>query len=152
MKKLTLFLAVVLAIGCKAQIETKGSKSESQQSGEQKKSNVEYRILAKHEHSKADKKTFEVIRSQKQFDEYASMLELEAMPKVDFENKLVVILFLGQKNTGGYGIDVGHITKDGYHLHIVTKETRPSGMATMAITSPYCIVEVPGIDNITVEF
>jgi hypothetical protein len=58
---------------------------------------------------------------------------------------------MGEKRTGGYSITINSMTIKGDTavLHVV--ETKPEGMATMAITSPYCIASITKTDKVALE-
>lgn len=152
MKKMTIMAAVILVMGCKAGIETKGSASENGMQTNTRKSNVEYKVLAKNDYSNSDVKTFEVIRSENELSKFAALPGLDEVPKVDFKNKMIVILFAGQKSSGGHNIDVDYMELTRETLYIKSRQTSPSGMATMAMTNPYCMLEVPRAENVNVEF
>lgn len=78
--------------------------------------------------------------------------EYNQLVSVNFKTNDVVVLYLGQKNTGGYSIDVASVVWEKEVLLITKKETFPAKgeMVTMAITSPYCITIIPKAKNIKV--
>ena len=61
-----------------------------------------------------------------------------------FEHDLVIVA-LGERNTGGYSVDIESIQKDGAELLVNGKVTTPAPDAatTQAITYPYTAVLVP---------
>lgn len=65
------------------------------------------------------------------------------MPNIDFDEDIIVALFMGEKNYGGFKISVDHIEENAKEIIIHVKETAPSGkFATMVITQPYCIFKI----------
>ncbi|MBY0359115.1 MAG: protease complex subunit PrcB family protein [Candidatus Obscuribacterales bacterium] len=61
-------------------------------------------------------------------------------PKIDFRKHTVLAAFMGHKSSGGYGIKIESVRDDGTNLVVSVKESFPSGMSTMAITSPYHLI------------
>lgn len=92
-----------------------------------------------------------VLKSQSELDKLYKDLNLGSAPAIDFEQNKVVALFMGQKNSGGYSISVRKITVDGDTTTVSVKRTLPEGMATQAITAPYCIAIIPKTDKVVIE-
>lgn len=69
-----------------------------------------------------------------------------APPSVDFARERAVTIFLGRRNTGGYGITVAGVRLEGDTLVVeVTVRAPASGaITTQALTSPYVSVAVTG--------
>lgn len=132
MKKLvTLSLILVTLIGCSAQ---KG-----------KDGNDGFTIIKKETYGGKETKANVTITSQEQLYRLYSELGIqEDAPTIDFSKKNVVALFLGQKNTGGFTITVGSIEVKNDTATVRVLETTPNGgMATMALSAPYCIASIP---------
>lgn len=70
------------------------------------------------------------------------------VPKIDWSKEMVIALFMGQKNYGGYTISVDDVkqTTDG-KTEIMIKENAPKGMATTVITQPFYFCKVKRTDN-----
>jgi len=64
-------------------------------------------------------------------------------PVIDFDSYWVGVVALGQKNTGGYGVRVSNVIRSGYETTVELVETKPNGMATMALTYPYVVFKIP---------
>jgi fructose-1,6-bisphosphatase len=92
-----------------------------------------------------------VLKSQSELDKLYADLNLGAAPKINFESNKVVALFMGQKSSGGYSISIRKITVDGDTTTVSVKRTLPEGMATMALTAPYCIAIIPKTDKVVIE-
>jgi hypothetical protein len=69
----------------------------------------------------------------------------ENLPAVDFEKEMVLAVFAGMKNTGGYGITIEKVATKPGKVYVLYRETAPlpDGMVTMAITYPSHVVVVP---------
>jgi hypothetical protein len=79
---------------------------------------------------------------------------------VDFETEVVVAVFIGERPSGGYGVEIGGLCRgpDGpgpggaapgdtggrstFHLCYTELEPPDDAMVTMALTSPYVLVAV----------
>jgi hypothetical protein len=70
-------------------------------------------------------------------------------PSVDFSRDMVVALFLGERPTGGYAIEVTRIERTGAGLAIRYRTTRPdpAGMQTQALTQPFHLIKLPRVDG-----
>ncbi len=70
-------------------------------------------------------------------------------PKVNFDKDMIVAVFQGEKNTGGYDIEINRITEKENAIEILVTETSPGPrcMVTQAFTSPYHIVKVQKTDK-----
>lgn len=83
-----------------------------------------------------------VIQTQADLKSLYQSVGKEDAPMVDFSKSKVIALFLGTKNTGGYSVLVDRVEEEQGKLVVYKKVTRPEGMATMAITNPFVIVEI----------
>lgn len=72
----------------------------------------------------------------------------EQLPDVDFTVESVVVLQLGQRNTGGYAIELQDVSERDGRLRVVAPVSSPGrdSIVTMAFTSPYAIVAVRSRD------
>lgn len=77
--------------------------------------------------------------------------EYNKLVSVNFNTNDVVVVYQGQKNSGGYSIDVAEIHWENELLMVKTIETIPETgkPVTMAITNPYCITMIPKVKAIT---
>jgi uncharacterized membrane protein len=71
------------------------------------------------------------------------------MPRVDFEEQMVVAVFAGGRPTPGYGIAVAGTRREPDALVIFVDETgpEPSGVAAQVLSSPYHIAAIPRDDG-----
>lgn len=78
---------------------------------------------------------------------------VKEVPRVDFDKEMVVAVFLGEKPTGGYKLEITGIDEDRGkgQLRIVLRESKPpvGSIAIQALTQPYQIVRVKKSDLTT---
>ena len=79
------------------------------------------------------------------WEEHARLnLPTPPAPEVDFEQSMVVAVFLGQRPSGGYAVEIESCTVQDDELHVRRLETVPGQDAvTMALTAPFHMVTVP---------
>lgn len=72
-------------------------------------------------------------------------------PNVDFEEEIVVAIVLGQRSTGGYGVEIGEVlaSDGGGQIQVQFTETMPGNncVVTQALTSPYVLATVEAQDE-----
>ena len=75
-------------------------------------------------------------------------------PIIDFNCEMVVGIFLGEKNTGGYEIEIVRAERRNSSLYFYYREKSPppSAMVTQALTQPFHLVRVAKYDNPQVIF
>jgi hypothetical protein len=79
----------------------------------------------------------------------AGRLPREKAPEIDFDQRMLLGAFLGEKATGGYAIRIDELVEESSSLRatVVVESPGPDEMVTMALTSPYHIVSVPKRDT-----
>jgi hypothetical protein len=81
-------------------------------------------------------------------DTYAALTKLDGkLPKLDdefFKTKVVVAAFLGERNTGGYSVE---ISRDAAEINVREKKPGKDMMVTQMVTSPFKIVALEGMSN-----
>lgn len=67
------------------------------------------------------------------------------VPEMNFTTRAVIVVYQGQKSTGGYSVAVEEIRRDGTVLAVRVNERRPASgsITTQVITSPFVAVSVP---------
>jgi hypothetical protein len=67
------------------------------------------------------------------------------IPAVNFNTRAVVIIYQGLKNSGGYGVSISEIRREGTSLliHATEQSPKPGDMTTAAMTSPFVAVSIP---------
>lgn len=70
-------------------------------------------------------------------------------PAVDFSREMVVALFMGERPTGGYEIEVTQVerTAAGLTVHHRAKSPDPGDMLTQSLTSPFHLVKLARTDE-----
>ncbi len=66
------------------------------------------------------------------------------LPKIDFEKEMVVAVFMGERSSGGYEIEIRKIIKTEKEIvvEVEEKEPSPESLQSMALIQPYHIVVV----------
>jgi PrcB C-terminal len=75
-------------------------------------------------------------------------------PFVDFKKQIVVAVFLGEKPTGGYDVEIVRAEQsDGaLVLHYREKNPLPGSIAIQALTQPFHIIQIVRDDNLKPTF
>lgn len=81
------------------------------------------------------------------------ILPTPALPEVDFEKRMVLAIILGQRNSGGWSIEIVDVAFQGTTLaaDAVVRSPEPGQPTTLAMTSPFHFVTVETTTN-TVGF
>lgn len=88
---------------------------------------------------------YKLIKRKADLPQIALDLELD----FNFSEAYMVLLSLGSKPTGGYGITVTDTERCGCTLVLQYKTTKPGkGPVTMAFTNPYCLIAIPKYNKI----
>jgi hypothetical protein len=77
------------------------------------------------------------------------------MPEVNFNTRAVILAHQGRQRTGGHGISVAAIRREGTTLVVRVNEQRPGkgDVVTEALTSPFVAVSIPRPpDGVTAKF
>lgn len=91
-----------------------------------------------------------ITTSEEWADLWTEMFPTEMIASaIDFEEKMIIAVFQGEKNTGGYSIEITEIIEKDNSLKVYIKETVPGEncILTQALTSPYHIVELDKTDK-----
>lgn len=102
--------------------------------------------------------SFEVIHNNEEYLKVIERLNLiesdnEKLLDIDFDTNNIVIIHMGEKNTGGYSIEVESIYWKNNILNIKTLHQKPKAgeNVTMVITTPYCITSIPKAETIVLK-
>lgn len=112
-----------------------------------------YTVLKQGEYGGRETESYEVIRSQEQLDVIFRELNLEKAPAINFTENNVIVLFLGQKNSGGNAIGIKSVQFNDDTATVNVEKTTPQtgGMVTMAITNPFCIATLTKTEKVIVK-
>ncbi|MCF6280313.1 MAG: protease complex subunit PrcB family protein [Flavobacteriaceae bacterium] len=107
------------------------------------KQETQIEVLAQKSHGGYETSKYLVIKDHKSLQEiYGKVNRMRRpgipVPEIDFKNEMVIALFMGEKNSGGYSIAIDKITSlSDYKVEFLLKETKPEGMATTVICQPF---------------
>lgn len=94
-------------------------------------------------------KSLEIIDDNCKLEAIYSLINLtiepkHQLPKIDFDNQIVVALFLGEKNSGGYHIVPVEVVNIDNKTIVNYKEVTPGprDMVTMSLTQPFCLIKI----------
>lgn len=107
------------------------------------------KVLAEGFHSKITRPFVAVVRDA---ETYAALIKLdENLPKLDadfFKENVIVAAFLGERNTGGYSVE---IRANAIEISVLEKKPGKGAMVPQMITSPFKMVAVQGVSNVAVR-
>jgi len=72
------------------------------------------------------------------------------IPTIDFENEMIIGLFMGMKNSGGYSIKIDSIISNSEKLLVYVKKSKPKGMATSVMTQPFYLAKIKKTNKLIV--
>ncbi|MFC1801459.1 protease complex subunit PrcB family protein [Nanoarchaeota archaeon] len=80
---------------------------------------------------------------------YTNVDPVPELPDVNFDEEMVIAVFLGTKPTGGYTIEITEVVETEDSLEVYVKETSPSprNIVALAVTYPEHIVKVEKTDK-----
>lgn len=136
MKKLLTLFSVLLILSCSS---SKSSKE------------VAYVALIDSSHNGKQRESYEVIDNHIDLSKTYKLIKDELVPNIDFAKARVVVLYMGQKNTGGYTIGIEEVREESNKVIVKIKKTYPDGMATMVITEPFFIAKINTTKKIEFE-
>ncbi|MCA1566306.1 MAG: DUF885 family protein [Acidobacteria bacterium] len=66
-------------------------------------------------------------------------------PEINFNSRACIVVYQGQKSTGGYNIEIAEVRRNGTVLAVNVRERRPAfgDVTTQIITSPFVVVSIP---------
>jgi hypothetical protein len=71
----------------------------------------------------------------------------EAAPTVDFSKQMIVGVFLGERNAGGYAVGIKSAVESGNSLNVEYFERKPQGGSIQVLTQPFSLVAVAKSDK-----
>ena len=71
------------------------------------------------------------------------------LPRVDFEKSMVIGVFLGFRNTGGYSVAITSIERAGDEIVVTWKESRPGpqDITSQVLTFPFQLARIERLDG-----
>jgi hypothetical protein len=156
MKKwLSLVILATMISGCNSSVQESVKNGESNQEvvlkGEKSMKTIEYKIIKKSsmprdqvEYMEGKKENL-VFHSDSSTEVNAFKLEFEKLTGEDAPafDGVMVISKMGTKSTGGYSLDIDTVVESDRYVEVSLLSKTPKGMATMAFTNPFIIVNIP---------
>lgn len=141
MKKVVSVLAVFMLISC-------GTKKTSDSN------TALYEILTKQSDGGGNIKFFEILTEPNEIMMLQNdPLLKDKMKKDDIDHSNYVILNMGEKNTGGYSIEVEKVEENDKNIIITVKENVPAkdAMVMQVISYPYTVVKIHSKKEIIIK-
>lgn len=117
-----------------------------------------YTIIFKSEMGGSEKAGHLLIQDNETYIQFIESLKLDESQyanflKVDFKKKNVLVLYQGQKNSGGYTIDIASVSNNDNTIVVKKSEIGPKKgeMATTVMTAPYCVALIPKGNKLIIE-
>lgn len=132
MRKIYIIPVVVLVFACNAIKKTATAQSEK---------TALFTTLYNSEYNGRDETINLIIKNQEELNALFKAVESEQQPIVDFNKNQVVVLFLGQKSSGGYSISIDRVEEEAGKITVYKKVQTPQAgeNVTMALTNPLVI-------------
>jgi len=105
---------------------------------------LEFQTLKKGNYSGHTSSGYYLINN---LDEWTEVFEKSPQPEINFSKTTIIAVFMGQRSTGGFGIEVKEIIDTGFLVVVKVEKTGPGKgcMVPMVLTSPFHVVEVDKI-------
>ncbi|HEY0098588.1 MAG TPA: DUF885 family protein, partial [Pyrinomonadaceae bacterium] len=108
---------------------------------------VEFSVLATGAHSRHEGgRMVELITNASEWQRaWGTVGGGRPVPEVNFSSRACIVVYQGQKPSGGYSLELEEIRRDGTVLAIKVRERRPAfgDVTTQVITSPFVVVSIP---------
>jgi uncharacterized protein (DUF885 family) len=110
---------------------------------------VDFSVLATGYNSRYEgARSIQLITNQNEWSNAWSLIGRGSsgpMPEINFNTRAIVVAYQGRKNTGGYGISIAEIQREGMALVVRVNEQspKPTDVVTDALTSPFVAVSIP---------
>jgi hypothetical protein len=133
---LAVMVGVILVAGCTASDEPTS------------KTLVEFEELATPGYNAPAEASRQVIRSQEQWQELWQDADREP-PSIDFDQRSVIAVHMGEQSTGGYSIDVESVRSFDGNIVVDVREVSPGRdcIVTQALTRPYQMVSISATER-----
>lgn len=140
MKKTKFFLALLLIFSISLFLFSCGKGNDGK--------TVEFDTISKGTYSQQAEKEYFVIKDAESFNQLLEKISGSdteiTNTDVDFSKEMVIGVFLGEKPTGGYTVEISDVLKQDDYIEFLIKinEPDPGEIVTEAITSPYHIIKI----------
>lgn len=149
---LPLFLLVFLVSACTTQVDPI-ERMEEPPIVEEEVKMLNFESLIKSDQSSYQEEGLYVINNQEEWDNLGIVIMEDYIIDIDFEEELVLAVFMGMKPSGGYSVEIIEVVEKENIIEVMYAETMPSedDMVSMAITYPEHIIKIEKIDK-PIEF
>ena len=137
MKYLTLIFSIVL-FSCTNTKETTSNIKE-----------ISFKSIEKGTNGGFENPTTKLINNQAGFEDLWQKIwnrtsDKPQIPEVDFSKNQLILVAIGAKNNGGYGLEIEKITETKNELNVIYFETKAGEkcMTTQAIVFPFELIEI----------
>ena len=121
----------------------------------QKNNNVEFKTIKKGQYCGIEKAGNLVITSNEEWKKTWEGLFMEVepevpeLPNVDFNKNQVIAVFMGQKGSGGYSVEITGVYEyeDKVIVNVLRKTPSADAMVSQAMTQPFHIILIPMINK-----
>jgi len=109
----------------------------------ERKEKIEFEVVSQGFYSPLAEKYYDVIGNESKFLKFVKKTGVSIEPP-DFSKETLIAVFMGEKRTGGYKIEVSKIEREGGEVVVYVDNIVPSKtcIVTQQITSPFQIVKV----------
>lgn len=119
-----------------------------------KENNALYEILTQQDNGGANIKFFEILSEPNEIKMLQNDTHLKnKIAESDLTKANFLILNMGEKNTGGYAINVDNVVETDKNIIVTVKETVPESgaMVSQSIVYPYCVVKINSKKEIIIK-
>jgi hypothetical protein len=105
-----------------------------------------FRTVAQGAYSTVGQRTVTVLRDEAAWKAFAAQLGPGfSLGAVDWEKEQLLVLFAGERTSGGYRVEVTQITAEGGAPLVSATEVQPDPTcaATQALTYPFAVIAMP---------
>jgi hypothetical protein len=109
---------------------------------------VDFETILTGQHSLIDTAAVFLIDNEQDWENIWKLAQgnIEPMPpvmRIDFDKFMILAVFMGRKNTGGYSNEISEISRNGDMLNVkVINHVSGGGMMLPVLTSPFQIVRI----------
>lgn len=142
MKKTVVLILVLVMMSC---AETKKVVKEN---------NALYEVLTQQDNGGANIKFFEILSEPNEIRMLQNDTHLKnKIAESDLTKANFLILNMGEKNTGGYAINVDSVVETDKNIIVTVRETvpEPGSIVTQSIVYPFCVVKINSKKEIIIK-
>ena len=146
--RLLIIAALTVLISCK-NTETTATVDNSKIPNNNDVVNIEFSVIKSGTNGGFTTKHNEVITSNEEFRKVwdralLNMMDKDPLPEIDFENKMIILVAMGQQTSGGHKIEVVGVQNatDGVGITILEFKPGKKCITTDALAFPFQLIEI----------